>query len=210
METPAPPIPVAPLPDTIRTVLDDGRAVCIRRIAPSDEPLMRAGIEQMSPRSRYLRFFSGGRVPPDWVIERLLAVDGQSHLAWGALACGEEPGCTGTEAIGAVHAFRSEAAPDCAEFSVAVLDAWHGHGLGRLLTATLLVEAHAQGIAAFHVDTLHENAGAIAFVTALGGRGAGSDGYSRAFRLDVAEALAILRESCDPPGLRAIFGAACG
>ena len=34
----------------------------------------------MSPRSRYLRFFSGGASPPDWVIERLLDADGTTQL----------------------------------------------------------------------------------------------------------------------------------
>lgn len=198
-----------PLPDTIRTRLADGSPVCIRRIRPADEALMRAGIERLSPRSRYLRFFSGGKLPPDWVIDRLLDVDGHRHLAWGALECGGSGEAEG-EAIGAVHAFRTEAEPECAEFSVAVLDAWHGRGLGRLLTATILCEAHAQGIRAFHVDTLTENAGAIEFVTSLGGRGSGADGITRSFRLDVDGALAILRRACDPPGLRAIFGEDCG
>ena len=68
-----------------RQRLEDGRTICIRTVTPKDEERLRAGIARMSPRSRYLRFFSGGASPPDWVIERLLDADGVLHLAWGAL-----------------------------------------------------------------------------------------------------------------------------
>lgn len=205
----------APTPAVIHTMLADGQPVCLRRITPADGALMRAGIEQMSPQSRYLRFFSGMRTPPDWLVERLLDVDGDQHLAWGAIASGapagahppcNTPRCEGP-AIGAVHAFRTPDDPDCAEFSVAVLDAWHHKGLGRLLTATLLLEARAEGIAAFHVDTLSENRTAIAFTQALGGTPTKGDGLTRSFTLDVEEALRRLREECEPEGLRAVFAA---
>lgn len=209
MPTPAPPFPPR-LPSVIHTALTGGQPVCLRRITPDDGALMREGIARMSPHSRYLRFFSGMKAPPDWVIDRLLDVDGDTHLAWGAIAsshaAGERPRCVG-EAIGAVHAFRREDDPDCAEFSVAVLDKWHNRGVGRLLTATLLLEAQAEGIAAFHVDTLAENRGAIEFTRALGGIAGTGDGYSRSFTLEVDDALNRLREECEPEGLRAVFAA---
>ncbi len=196
-------------PSVIHTALADGQPVCLRRITPDDGALMRAGIAQMSPQSRYLRFFSGMKSPPDWVIERLLDVDGDMHLAWGAIAsdhaAGERPRCQG-QAIGAVHAFRDEEDPECAEFSVAVLDAWHHKGVGRLLTATLLLEAQAEGITEFHVDTLSENRTAIAFAESLGARPSGGDGLTRSFTLEVEEALRRLREEGEPEGLRAVFG----
>ena len=102
----------APTPAVIHTMLADGQPVCLRRITPADGALMRAGIEQMSPQSRYMRFFSGMRTPPDWLVERLLDVDGDQHLAWGAIASGapagahppcDTPRCEGP-AIGAVQA----------------------------------------------------------------------------------------------------------
>lgn len=203
-----------PLPPVIHTALTDGQPVCLRRITPDDGALMREGIARMSPHSRYLRFFSGMKAPPEWVIERLLDVDSDTHLAWGAIAsshaagerppCGQ-PRCEG-EAIGAVHAFRREDEPDCAEFSVAVLDDWHHKGVGRLLTATLLLEAQAEGITEFHVDTLGENRGAILFALGLGATPSGGDGLTRSFTLEVEEALRRLREECEPEGLRAVFG----
>jgi GNAT superfamily N-acetyltransferase len=119
-------------------------------------------------------------------------------------APGERPRCEGT-AIGAVHAFRTENDPDCAEFSVAVLDAWHHKGVGRLLTATLLLEAQAEGIEAFHVDTLAENSTAIAFAQGLGARPSGGDGLTRSFTLEVEEALRRLREEVESEELSDVF-----
>ncbi|NNC58431.1 MAG: GNAT family N-acetyltransferase [Erythrobacter sp.] len=187
----------------MHTALKDGVRVCIRTLHAGDEARLRAGIERMSPRSRYLRFFSGARTPPDWVIERLLDADGDKHLAWGALSLDEED----HPAMGAVHAFRDAEHPDCAEFSVAILDEWHGRGLGKLLTATILLDAKAEGIEEFHADTLSENASAIDFVHSLGGRASGHDGATRSYILDVEEAIRRLRAECDPPGIAAVFKA---
>ena len=206
---PAPPPPPqaapAPAPDgrVIHTRLEDGEAVCIRFIRPDDEAQMRAGIAQMSARSRYLRFFSGARVPPDWVIDRLLDADGHEHLAWGAIAS-DAPG---QPAVGAVHAFRDPDDAGSAEFSVAVLDDWHGRGLGKLLTATILLDAREEGIAAFHVDTLAENRTAIDFTLSLGGKALSQDGTTSGWTLDVAGALEVLRRECDPPGIAEVFAA---
>ena len=103
---------------SIHTHLEDGRRICIRTVSPADEARLREGIARMSPRSRYLRFFSGGASPPDWVIERLLDADGVLHLAWGALDLGDPA----QPAMGVVHAMRPDAGDAVAEFSVGVVD----------------------------------------------------------------------------------------
>lgn len=190
-------------PGSIDTALEDATPVCIRRVTPADEMLMREGIERMSPRSRYLRFFSGMRTPPDWVIERLLDADGEKHLAWGAIDLSKQE----RPAIGAVHAFRDENDPDCAEFSVAIVDDYHGLGLGKLLTATILLDAREEGIRRFHVETLSENHSAASFTRMLGGVGSGSVDMTRGFVLEVEEALARLRDAADPPGIASVFAA---
>ena len=41
----------------ITTQLNDGTPVCIRRVRKDDEQRLRDGIAQLSPQSRYLRFF---------------------------------------------------------------------------------------------------------------------------------------------------------
>lgn len=199
----SPPPPAPRPPRVIHTRMEDGARVCIRRVQPEDEALMRDGIARMSPRSRYLRFFTGLTVPPPRVIDRLLDADGHRHIAWGAIAS-DEPG---EPAIGAVHAYAAEAGSECAEFSVAVVDAYHDRGLARLLTATILLDAAGAGYDEFQAWTLAENAGAIAFVKALGARLASRDGATIEFHLDIEGALQHLRTRAEPTGLAAVFAA---
>ncbi|MBV7266703.1 GNAT family N-acetyltransferase [Erythrobacter sp. WH131] len=187
----------------METRLENGSPVCIRTIREEDRELMRVGIEKMSQRSRYLRFFSGARSAPEWVIERLVAADGHDHIAWGALdmAGDDKP------AIGAVHAFRDEEDDDCAEFSVAVLDEYHGLGLGKLLTATILLDAREEAITEFEVNILADNAGAKDFTRSLGGRLVDSDRDVLEYVLDVETAIVRLKADCDPPGITEVFKA---
>ena len=185
----------------IHTSLENGNPVCIRTIREDDRELMRIGIERMSQRSRYLRFFSGARTAPDWVIERLVAADGHDHLAWGAIDMGRED----KPAIGAVHAFRDEEDEHCAEFSVAVIDDYHGLGLGKLLTATILLDALDEEIKGFEVSILADNQSALDFTRSLGGSYTGSNQGVMEFVLDVETAIARLREECDPPGMAEVF-----
>ena len=186
---------------SIHTRLENGTPVCIRTITEDDGELMRAGIARMSQRSRYLRFFSGAAAPPDWVIERLVHADSHTHLAWGAI----DMSLPDRPAIGAVHAFRHEEDEDCAEFSVAIVDDYHGLGLGKLLTATILLDARDEGIAGFAVSILADNPSALEFTRSLGGRHVGHDAGVFELTLDVEEAIARLREKCDPPGIAEVF-----
>lgn len=192
-----------PAQRVIHTRLADDTAVCIRAITPGDEARMRDGIARMSARSRYLRFFSGQPMPPPQVIERLLAADGHDHIAWGALASG----LPGEPAIGAVHAIADPQAPERAEFSVGVVDEFHDRGLGRLLTATILLDAADKGYCEFQAWTLAENAGAIGFVTALGAELTGREDYVLVYHLSIDRAVEALRAQCDPPGLADVFAA---
>jgi hypothetical protein len=67
----------------IHTALNDGTPVCIRRVNRADEARSKRGIAQLSPQSRYLRFFSGMREAPPHVLRLLVSPDGHNHLAWG-------------------------------------------------------------------------------------------------------------------------------
>ena len=186
---------------SIVTRLADGREVCIRTVTPQDEDRLREGIARMSPRSRYLRFFSGGASPPDWVIERLLDADGVLHLAWGALDVTDPA----QPAMGVVHAMRPDAGDAVAEFSIGIVDAYHGLGVGRLLAATLLLDAHREGLDAFSAHVLAENDAARSFLRRLGSEHVAQDGPQAEYRLEVAPALELLRRETDPPGLAEVF-----
>ncbi len=181
-------------------MLLDGTTVCIRPVRPTDEARMREGIEQLSDQSRYLRFFSGQPMPSDPVLTRLLDVDGQRHIAWGAIITGS----TDSPAIGAVHVFRDTTDRQSGEFSVAIVDGYQGQGLARILTAILLVNCHLAGILTLDVQTLAENVPAQRLVTSLGGRRRRSAGGVVDYSMNVARALAELRNE-DHPGLLRVF-----
>ncbi len=198
-----PPLPLSTPPRTIHSRLEDGTRVCIRAIGADDGARMREGIAQMSERSRYMRFFTGQPVPPDRVIERLLDADGHRHIAWGAIASD----LAGEPAIGAVHAYAHPDDADCAEFSVAVVDAFHDRGLGRLLTATILLDAGRAGYEQFQAWTLAENASAIGFIRALGAELVGREDNALEYHLPISRAIEALRAECEPPGLADVFGA---
>ncbi|KTE22390.1 hypothetical protein ATE67_00045 [Sphingopyxis sp. H050] len=190
----------------VHSELSDGTQVCLRTIHPDDEALLREGISKLSAESRYLRFFSPAPSLPDAVVRRLADVDGHDHIAWGAI-CSD---CPGWPAIGAVHAVRYPDGADgterrVGEYSVAVLDAFHGKGLARMMTAALLIDCRAEGLAALDVNTLSENRAAVALVHALGGTWKGESAGVAEYRIDIETALAALRADTDARGVQDVF-----
>lgn len=189
----------------VHSMLSDGTRVCLRTITPDDEALLREGIAKLSAEARYLRFFSPAPVLPDAVIERLVDVDGHDHIAWGAI-CSE---CPGWPAIGAVHAVRNRDGPlgesRVGEYSVAVLDAFHGKGLARMMTAALLVDCLAEGLTELDVHTLSGNRAAIALVHSLGAEWKGESAGVAEYAVDVAAGLAALRADKDQRGVQDVL-----
>lgn len=187
----------------IHTQLENGANVCIRSIRPSDEEKMRLGIAQLSLESRYLRFFTAQPMPPDRVIEKLVDVDGHRHIAWGALFSDDAD----NPPIGAVHVVRDDEFSPTGEFSVAIVDAFHGLGLARMLTAVLLVNCRIEGITSLEVQILSQNRAAINLVNSLGGKKCGSESTISDYTLDTEVALGNLRKLPAATGLQHVFSA---
>ena len=185
----------------VHCALNDGTAICLRTITPDDAPLIREGIARLSAESRYLRFFSPAPVLPDAVVQRLADVDGHDHIAWGAI-CSE---CPGRPPIGAVHAVRHRHDGPVGEFSIAVLDAFQGRGLARMMTAALLVHCHAEGLDMLDVHMLSENAAARRLVKSLDAAWAGESAGVADYKLDVAAGIAALRADGDAPGVQDVL-----
>lgn len=185
----------------IDTQLNDGTPVCIREVRKDDEQRLKDGIAELSPQSRYLRFFSGMREAPQGVVDALVTVDGHDHIAWGAIRTDlpELP------ALGVVHAFRDKDDPASAEYSVAVIDAYHGRGLASLLTAVLMLDCRREGLDHLLVHILPENAPALTLARSLGARYRDLEGGVMRFDIAIDEALAALRKETGVPGLAAVF-----
>lgn len=185
----------------VHSALNDGTAVVLRTIRPDDAPLIRDGIAKLSAESRYLRFFSAAPVLPDAVVHRLAEVDGHDHLAWGAI-CSD---CPDRPPIGAVHAVRYRHDGPAGEFSVAVLDDFQGLGLARMMTAALLFQCRAEGLATLDVHMLCENDAARNLVKSMGAQWTSESAGVAEYRLDVAGAIAALRAETNAIGVQDVF-----
>lgn len=189
--------------EIIETVAADGKRICLRSIRHSDEERMREGIARLSEQSRYMRFFSVQPMPSDPVIERLLDADGHDHIAWGAIHLDGRA----NPAVGAVHAIRSEHQPRAGEFSIAVLDDYHGLGLARMLTTVLLIHCEVEAMCGLEVQTLAENMPAIRFILSIGARRQESEAGVISFRLPVRPAIRQISAASDLQGVHDIVAA---
>ena len=187
----------------IETQLSDGRPVCLRTIRPSDEPLIRDGISELSDRSRYLRFFSAFREPPESIVKQLSAVDGHDHIGWGAILLDGKD----NPPIAAAHAIRSVGALDTGELAIAVLDDYHGCGLARMLIAAVLIDCADEGLLTLEMQLLGENRAAASLMQMLGAKRKPALDFVNHYTLDVRDALRILRSADQPPGVADVFSA---
>ncbi|WP_238012315.1 GNAT family N-acetyltransferase [Dactylosporangium sp. AC04546] len=125
----------------------DGRIVHVRAIRPDDAPALLALHQRLSPRNRYLRFFTAGAAL-DAEVRRLTRASDGDRL--GLLV--EEDGRV--LAAGSYERVN----PDQADFALVVADEHHGEGLGTLLLEHLAAAARHAGITELVGDVLPENA----------------------------------------------------
>jgi RimJ/RimL family protein N-acetyltransferase len=148
------------LTDAERTQLRDGSPVLIRPIAPEDRELLRRGFEELSDRSRYLRFQVPMASLSDEQLSYLTVVDHHDHEALVAL----DP-ATG-DGVGVARFVRvSDGVAECA---VVVADDWQGRGVATVLLDRLVERAHEEGVERFTAIVLAENAEALRLLAHLG------------------------------------------
>lgn len=191
------------LPCSIVTELRSGMQVCLRPLHPSDQDWIERGIMELSDRSRYLRFFSSFKIAPASVVEKLSAVDGINHIAWGVVNLD----ATDHPAIAAAHAIRNTEDPVTGEFAIAVLDDYHGKGVSRVLIAALFANCVEKGLRKLDIAVMRENKKAARLIAALGAEMTQSEGPVAYYRLDLESALGALRGMEKPSGLNDIFAA---
>jgi GNAT superfamily N-acetyltransferase len=136
-------------------VLADGTSIVMRLLQPHDKEKLARGFAQLSPHSRYLRFFTDKPRLTDSELRYLTELDQRDHFAIAAalqLADGTEG-----EGIGIARFVRSPTEPDVAEPAVAVVDAMHGRGVGRILLDRLVAAAAERDVRRFRTDFLAVN-----------------------------------------------------
>jgi len=146
--------------EPLRVELRDGTRAVIRPIAPSDRDALAAGLERLSPESRYRRFFGPIKGLSERQLDHLTRVDHHDHEALVAEVEGSHEG------IGVARYVRT--GPAEAEPAVVVADDWQRRGVaGRLLDA-IADRAREEGIERFRAPVLAQNSDAIAVLRRLG------------------------------------------
>lgn len=123
----------------------------IRHLGTDDGATVDTVFAGLSERSRYLRFHAPMPRLPGAVRRRLLAVDGRDRVA----LVGEVPGTSGPLPVGIARLGRT--GPTQGEIAIAVVDEWHGLGIGRRLLTELTELAGRSGYSLLHAYVLPEN-----------------------------------------------------
>jgi len=128
--------------------------VRIRPLRRCEEDPIRELYAHLSPRSRYLRFFSAMPVLPDAVVRQLACVDGRRSVALVAEArVGDRADVVGLASYGAID-------ERTVELGLVVRDEWQRQSIGTELATRVLEMAEARGFHRF-VASIHSHNVAI-------------------------------------------------
>jgi RimJ/RimL family protein N-acetyltransferase len=170
------------LPDPLEVTLRDGTTIAVRALVPEDRELIVAAFERLSPRSRFLRFFSPLPRLTTGMLDALMDVDHVRHVAFMAV---HDEAC-----IGVVRYVVDGRDPTVADFAITVIDAHQGRGLGRALTTAIARVAFARGVRHLTLDVHPENRVMQRLARSLGAQLKPHDGVlSGTLRLPLAEAV---------------------
>ncbi|QRN96516.1 N-acetyltransferase [Archangium violaceum] len=147
-----------------RLALADGTEVELRLVQPADAELLLEGFERLSPRSRIGRFHAAKPRLSEHEVHYLTAVDGEQHLALGAVSVGPEGQGRG---LGIARFIRLAPASEVAEAAITVVDAAQGKGLGRILLERLMEAARERGVERFECHIQPGNAAMVRLLNRL-------------------------------------------
>jgi RimJ/RimL family protein N-acetyltransferase len=142
--------------------LRDGEQILVRPIRPEDRAELAAGMERLSPESRYRRFFTPTSQLSASQLSYLTEVDHHDHEA--LVAVQPETGY----GIGVARFVRSADDEELAEVAVAVADSWQGRGVATALLNRLSERARAEGVRRFSAEILSHNHPMLELIDDLG------------------------------------------
>jgi RimJ/RimL family protein N-acetyltransferase len=136
-----------------RTTLRDGTAVLLRQIRPQDRDRLAAGLRELSPASRYLRFHEDLVEFTPEQLAYLTEVDHDDHeaIVMIDLDRAEHPG------IGVARFIRDPFERQVAEAAVTVADRYQGRGAATLLLGALAARAREEDVEVFRHYVLARN-----------------------------------------------------
>jgi acetyltransferase len=154
-------------------VLDDRRIVRVRPLRSTDRAIYETAVVDLSPRSRYLRFFAPIARPSERLLDQMTQTDGHRHVAYVALTPDE------TKAVGVVRYVRIADEALVGEVAIGVADDWQGHRLGAQLLRHTIEHARLAGLDSLTGTTLRENSGGARLMQAVGFSVVGGSGAYR-------------------------------
>jgi RimJ/RimL family protein N-acetyltransferase len=164
-------------------VLRDGAELAVRPVRPGDRAALAAAYASMSDESLYRRFMSPKRILSARELTYFTEVDHRTHEALIAV-----------DATGAVVGEARYATglddPHSADIAFAVVDRWHGRGVGGALARRLIGAAREAGIERLTASMLAMNLPARGLIRALGFTPLGTRDGAAEFELVLAPALA--------------------
>ncbi len=133
--------------------LSDGSNLIIRLIRPDDKPLLARGLAELSPQSKYLRFFTPKAQLSSRELAYLTEIDGVTHFA--IIGFRRQEG--ETYGAGIARFVRDANDATVAEPAIVVLDRFQSMGIGKKLLYHLHLAAFERGIRWFECEFLAEN-----------------------------------------------------
>jgi acetyltransferase len=143
--------------------LEDGTPVTLRMMRPEDADMEQAFVSSLSDRSRYLRFFSGLKQLPPFMLEEL--TNPRYPASYALIATIPAEG--GERQIG-VARYAPTDQSGSAEFAVVVADEWQGRGIASQLMRGITVAASVAGLSQLEGLVLAENRSMLALAKHLG------------------------------------------
>lgn len=137
--------------------MKDGTPLILRPIKPEDEPMWHDLLGSCSTQSLWFRFSYLFKQTTHEMAARYCFVDYDREI--GIVAEVEEEGERKLIAVGRLVADMNH---ETAEYAVIVVDRWHGHGLGGLLTDYCLDVARRWGVKRVVAETSKDNARMLA------------------------------------------------
>ena len=171
--------------------LRNGEVAVVRPATARDAPAIQALVRELSPSSRYSRFFSGiQELSPEW-LTRFTRVEARQDVSLLATLVRE-----GSETLVGMGQYAADPYPERCDFAVLVADGWQGLGIGRRLLRNLECVARAAGIERIEGEVLAHNSSMLGLADAMGFQVRRNP--ESALFLHVSRPLALAERGCSP------------
>ncbi len=154
-------------------LLKDNTQVFFRLLRPDDKEELKANFQRLSIDSRFCRFLTTLSNLSEKQLKYLTEIDNVNHLAFCAIESsvagesGTGPEChmhvddenshESERGMGLARYVRVKDEPDAAEFAIAIIDEYHGRGLGTVMLDLLIKAAYGNDIQRFIGYVLERN-----------------------------------------------------